>query len=302
MILLTGANGFVGSFILKRLLQDSPEEIVIIRRSSSSNFSRINSVISNKVHVYDLSSGSISGLFKRFTIEAVVNAAVSYGRHADDGRMAVLNSNLLFPIQLIEEGLRNDLRVFVSTDSYFSKSDKVYSYLANYNLSKQSFLALLKSFSSELNTINMRLYHVFGPDDSAEKFVPGMVSACLKNLGLGIDLTGGNQIRDFVYVRDVADAFSRVLRIAMSSEFGFREYEVGTGMGTSIRDFVIEVKRLCQSTEELRFGSIPYRTDEIMNSVADTRDLNLLGWNCNYSITSGLKETIDAFKTASFGS
>ena len=67
---------------------------------------------------------------------------------------------------------------------------------------------------------------------------------------------------------------------------------MGIGKTVSIRSFVEKVHFLTGSTTILRFGAIPYREDEIMESCADISKLKALGWKPKHDLATGLKKMI----------
>jgi len=114
-----------------------------------------------------------------------------------------------------------------------------------------------------------------------------------------IDLTPGEQKRDFVYIDDTVDAFLRIIRHSGTLGPGFSEFEVGSGSPVTIREFVELAKGLAGNTRTiLNFGAIPYRENEVMNCNADTTAISRLGWGCTVPLREGLKRTIDAEKMA----
>jgi len=290
MILIIGANGFVGSHVLDALLSSNSAEIVITRRSSS-NFQNISHIPFKDIKVFNLNEHDIPHLFKKYPIDTIINTAISYGRNKLSS-IDVLESNLILPIRMIEEGIKHKLKCFVNADSYFNKNNLSYSHLLNYSVSKRSLLIWLKYYSSSIKIINLMLEHVYGPRDSEEKFVAKIINDVAVKQIEKFDMTHGHQLRDFIYVKDVARAFVRTLEISRVLDFGFREYEVGTGKCTQLREFAEIIRRLSKSNTHLNFGAIPYRRDEIMSSYADNRELINLGWSPEFQLEQGLREMV----------
>ena len=107
-----------------------------------------------------------------------------------------------------------------------------------------------------------------------------------------INLTAGEQKRDFVYVEDVVDAYWKILKYHSMLSFDTSElyqyYEIGTGKTICIRDLALIVKSLLSSKTRLNFGAIPYREGEIMESKADISKLKELGWLPSMDIEDGI--------------
>jgi nucleoside-diphosphate-sugar epimerase len=291
MILLVGATGFIGSHILDALVAEAQKEILVTTRLNSS-LRNIEHIAAGKFQKFVLDGQNIDRLFKKYSIDTIINAAVSYGRN-EDSSVEVLNSNLIFPVRLIEEGIKNGLKCFINTDSYFNKNNLSYSHLLNYAVSKKSLQAWLRYFSKDIKIINLILEHVYGPRDSVEKFVAGLVQEIAFSRSCSVKMTHGHQLRDFIYVKDVAESYLKVISLASEQDFGFREYEIGTGRCTQIRELALKIKEISNSSTVLDFGAIPYRRDEIMSSYADIREICNIGWTPRYDVEQGLREMLD---------
>jgi nucleoside-diphosphate-sugar epimerase len=113
----------------------------------------------------------------------------------------------------------------------------------------------------------------------------------LKNNEASIDLTEGEQQRDFIYYEDIVDAFETVINrndeIATNSNF-----QVGSGEHISIKELMLFLKEQTGSTSILNFGLIPYRENELMISETNIEPLRKLGWQPKYTIKEGILKTI----------
>lgn len=298
-VLLTGATGFLGSHILKRLIEKNIE-IVVLKRS----FSKDNRIVKygSRYKVYDIDRISLQEIFeKESKIDAVIHCATNYGRKNDKVN-EVFQSNVAFPLQLLELATIFKIDTFINTDTFFNtattlnKMDSVKGHMQNYILTKKQFLEWGKLFaeSKKINFINLKLEHIYGEGDDNSKFTPFIINSCLNNVSK-LDLTDGEQLRDFVYMDDVVSAYLTVLLTNRTLE-GYHEYEVGTGNAVKVKDFVNKAKQIARSKTILNFGAIPHRDNEILYSQADISKLKELGWNPKYDLESGIKEYIDNVK------
>ena len=143
--------------------------------------------------------------------------------------------------------------------------------------------------------VNMRLEHFYGPEDADSKFTSHVMNSCLRNVP-ELKLTFGEQKRDFIYIDDVVSAYLIILdKIKGFSDF-FNEFDVGSGAPVSIRHFVEKVHQITKSQTHLAFGSIPYRTGEMMSSNANVESLVELGWFCKTNLDKGLKLVMQGYK------
>ena len=206
----------------------------------------------------------------------------------------VLEDNLVWPIRLLELCIKYGCKLFINTDTFFAKKDTDYYYLREYILSKILLRKALVSYSSLINIANMRLEHVYGPEDSPDKFTPWIVTQLLSSINM-LDMTSGVQKRDFIYLDDVVNAYICLLHNKGRIR-GFREYEVGTGESYSIREFVELVKYELKSNTNLQWGVLPMRENEFMDSKANIANLKELGWAPTFSLQEGIKKLIDYYR------
>lgn len=286
-ILITGSTGFLGSHLTKALVNEG-HEVLIIKRSYSDTW-RIADVLS-KVVVFNIDKDSIEQAFKEFgSIDVVIHTATIYDRNGEKASK-LLNTNVLFPLKILETAILNNTKMFINTDSFIHKNNLGYEYLQGYALTKKHFLEWGKEFgtSKKIHFINLRLEHIYGPFDSYTKFVPHVTKTCLEN-DTELNLTSGNQKRDFIHINDVISAYSLLITQKITDLPWFKEYELGTGEAVSVRDFVELIHRKSQSKTVLKFGALPYRENEIMDSKANNEELKKFGWINTISLEQGIE-------------
>jgi nucleoside-diphosphate-sugar epimerase len=137
----------------------------------------------------------------------------------------------------------------------------------------------------------MQLEHFYGPGASPTNFITTMINK-LKNNEPQIDLTMGEQQRDFVYIDDVVNAYLTVIGKQDSIAPTYSSFEVCTNQLISIKKLMVLLRDLTESSSILNFGIIPYRENEMMKSETDNTALCALGWNPFYCIEEGLKLTL----------
>lgn len=283
-LMLTGATGYLGSRLLAAFVEHG-YPVVILKRKSS-DLSRIEGVIGRLKAVYDLEEDGIARAFREHEVDVVVHSATDYGRKHKDS-LQIIHANLILPLTLLKVGKPAGLKMFLNTDTLLDKR------VSEYSLSKRQFYDWLNLASSELVTVNVALEHFFGPHDDSSKFVSWIIDRILSGEA-SLPLTPGEQKRDFIYIDDVVDAFVRILERSRTSEIGFHEYEVGSGLTTSIRDLVTKIGTLCEPhATKLEFGKLPYRANEVMESKVNLEPLRALGWAPKVALAEGLKRTID---------
>lgn len=281
-ILLTGATGFLGANLLRRLVSDN--DVAILSREVSS-FSRIQDLAS-KVQNYQIESDTIDSIVESFRPEVIIHCATDYGRKAVPP-MQVVEANLILPLKLIHAAGRFGVRKFINTDTFLDKG------VSHYSLSKRQFLEWFKTYSDRMVCVNMVLEHFYGPYDDKTKFVSFVINELLSGKE-EIALTLGTQKRNFVYIDDVVEAFLTVLNYPFDEEHGFKEYFIASEQTIAIRDLVQNLKLLCKNeSTRLNFGALPFRPNEIMDSSVDISNIKALGWRPSVTLEEGLKRTVD---------
>ena len=282
-ILLTGGTGYLGSRILKQLIENG-NSVLLLKRSFS-NPARIKEYI-NKIDSYDSDLIPLERIFRENTIDTIVHCATNYGRGETDP-LHVIEANLLLPLKLLELGKKYHIKSFINTDTILDKRINYYS------LSKKQFKDWLFVYKQDYTCINVSLEHFYGPGDDATKFVTYIIHNLLKNVDK-IDLTKGEQKRDFIYIDDVVDAFVKIINSLDNFNRDFYEFEIGTTHPLSIKQFVELAKQLSGNKHTLlNFGALPYRENEVMNYYVNTSEISKLGWKCNWTIEEGLKKMIE---------
>ncbi len=281
-ILISGATGFLGSSLLKNLV-DKKYKVVILKRSFS-NTKRIDNYI-DKIKYYDIDKVGLEKCYLENNIDAFIHCATDYGRK-DVDPLQIIDANLIIPLKLIEIGLKNNCKIFLNTDTALDKR------ISSYSLSKKQFLDWFEIYSDRSICINLILEHFYGPFDDKTKFVSSIIDKLIRNVSQ-IDLTVGDQKRDFIYIDDVVDAFYIILSNLDKMKSGFYNYEIGAGELTTIREVVNKIKELTgNKVTNLNFGAIPYRPNEIMEPKMDIEPIKKLGWKPKISLTYGLTNTI----------
>jgi len=280
-LLLTGATGFLGSYLCKQLIG---EYHIIATRRQTSNFKRLIG-LSDKITWIDVAANSLKKAFYEHEIFTVIHCATQYGRKEVDN-LETIEANMILPLRVLEICQKHSTKLFINTDTILDKR------MSYYTFSKSQFKDWMKFCSSKLSCINMELEHFYGPYDDDSKFVTWLIHVLIKEEPQ-LELTQGEQTRNFIYVSDVVSAVQTILN--QSSEFnkGFYNFQVGSDSETKIKELVTLIKELTgNQTTKLKFGSLPYRENEVMKVNIDTAPLRKLGWKEKVSLKEGLIKTI----------
>lgn len=284
LILMTGITGYLGGQVARRLVQNQRYRLIALVRKTSC-LENIADIVDH-CSICFLEEINWSEFFERHKVDGIIHCATNYGRNSVK-RMDILEANLLLPLRLLELGAANGVQVFINTDTMLDKC------VSDYSLSKNQFRDWLEVFSRDIYCINIALEHFFGPGDNPTKFVSYLMRQLMDDVE-SIDLTYGEQCRDFIYIQDVVDALDRIIESTMKNlgVKGFEEYQVGSGKSIPIRDFVVLMKNVVGNTKtKLNFGAISYRRNEAMVVNVDITKLQKLGWNPKVPLEEALRRT-----------
>ena len=287
-ILITGATGFLGSHLLQALIEKG-YNIIILKRSFS-NIWRIKNIFS-QIKSYDIDKMSIKKIFDENEIEGIIHLATDYGRKNNNDIIQMSKANIEMPAKLLDLGCKHGVIFFINTHTFWCPRYSLYSAMKN------SFIEIAKYFTANFKVkfINMKLEHTYGEKDEYSKFIPFVIKSILQDNE--IKATEGEQKRDFIYVKDIVDAYLKVLDNLKNLDEKFLEFEIGTGNSVTLRDFVSKIEEEINKKANIKWGAIPYKKNEIFDSKANMEKAkNILGWYPNYDISNGLKRTINWYK------
>ena len=282
-ILLTGATGFLGSALLKKLLEKG-HEVIILKRSFS-DLRRITNEI-DSIKSYDVDKVSVENIFlENKKIDTIIHTATCYGRN-NETAPHIFQSNTYFPLRIIDAASKNGVKTFINTGTMLplAKTGQMHDYV----LSKRQFIEWGRHYSQTVKFVNMKLDYIYGPFDDKTKLLPALIESCVKNIP-DFNLTKGEQRRDFVYIDDVVDAYMSVIDFQTGN---FEEFEIGLGYSVSLKEAALKIKELTGSAIHLNFGALPYRKDELMEAKTEISKLSSLGWKAEYDFENGIKNLL----------
>ena len=289
-ILLTGATGFLGSHLLDSFVAEG-HEVSVLKRSTSETW-RIDHLL-HKIISYNIDQVNLKTIFQKIKPEIIVHTACSYGRK-NESLIDIVNSNLIFGLDLLEESINSNVNTFINTDSLLPRN------LNDYSLSKAQFTDWLQKRSDKIQVVNFKIEHMYGVKDDTKKFLPWLINEMI-NGNDDIYLTSGIQKRDFIYISDVVSAYNLVIEKRKSLSY-WNEFDIGTNVFTEVKDFVLKIAGELERSynreilSRLKFGAIPYRSGDIMSPLLDNTKLIALGWQQSVVIADGVQKIIKYYK------
>jgi nucleoside-diphosphate-sugar epimerase len=283
-ILVTGGTGFLGSHLVRALVHRGDRVVVLTRPGS--DWRRLASVAREIVR-HELSGDLERAFAAHGPIEAVIHTATCYGRRGETD-VEIFAANTALPMRLLDAASRYGVATFYNTDTSLDRTVNAYA------LSKKQFAEWGRHVanSGRIRFVNIVLEHVYGPDDDETKFTARLIKQFLAGAPV-VELTAGEQRRDFVYVDDVVAAYLLLLESTRFGRAGAPEVAVGSGRPIALRDFVEAARRATGATTDVRFGAVPYREHEVMCSQADVGPLNALGWGPRVELADGIQRIVE---------
>ena len=186
-ILVTGATGFIGSHLTKRLVKED-FEVGIIKRKSS-DIRRIKSLI-GKVKIYNLDLEDTRSVFKiisHFRPQVIFHLAACYAvEHTLQELSPVVKTNVLGTINLLEASRKFGIELFVNTSSCFVYKESKDKLKESSQLNPLNLYALTKIYTEQactfyaekygLKVVTFRLFPPYGPFDHLRRLIPYTLS------------------------------------------------------------------------------------------------------------------------------
>lgn len=299
-LLVTGASGFVGAAVVSAALRRGHEVSALV--GPTSRLDRL-TPLGLDVQVVRADLRDAKGL-ERAVVQARPDACVHLGAAGavvrEDDLDTLLAVNVLAPAVIARALAHAGARRLVtagSSSEYGPVEGAMDEKLAPdpddaYGVSKLAggLLARVLGGQVGLETVHTRLFSVYGPTEDQRRLVPSVIRSLLS--GVPVALTPGGQVRDFIYVDDVADALLEA--VAQPGVSGLT-LNVGSGVQSTVRELCLLVAELTGGEELLRFGDVPYRPGERFSWRACTESTErTLGWRARVSLRDGLALTVDA--------
>ncbi|EAN1609839.1 CDP-abequose synthase, partial [Salmonella enterica] len=279
-VIVSGASGFIGKHLLEALKKSGISVVAITRDVIKNNSNAL-------ANVRWCSWDNIELLVEELSIDSaligIIHLATEYG-HKTSSLINIEDANVIKPLKLLDLAIKYRADIFLNTDSFFAKKDFNYQHMRPYIITKRHFDEIGHYYANmhDISFVNMRLEHVYGPGDGENKFIPYIID-CLNKKQSCVKCTTGEQIRDFIFVDDVVNAYLTILENRKEVP-SYTEYQVGTGAGVSLKDFLVYLQNTMMpgSSSIFEFGAIEQRDNEIMFSVANNKNLKAMGWKPNF--------------------
>ncbi len=310
-VLVTGADGFIGSHLCELLLENGYDVRAFVYYNSFNLWGWLDSLDKNKKSKIDIFSGDIrdpngvreamKGIDEVFHLAALI--AIPFSYHSPD---SYVDTNIKGTLNVLQASRElNTKRILITSTSEVYGTAKYVPIDENHPFQGQSPYSATKigadriaeSFyrSFDLPLTIVRPFNTYGPRQSARAVIPTIITQLLcgeKQIKLG-SLT---PTRDFNYVKDTANGF---FEISKSEKTIGEEINIATSKEISIKDLASEIIRQINKDatiicDEERLRPEKSEVNRLLGS--NEKIKKLTNWEPKFTFAEGIKETIDWFR------
>lgn len=284
---ITGATGFVGSHLARRLVQENWRVHILIRAGSvvpaATEFSQM------IIHKHDGSTSSMISCMSLAEPDVVFHlSSLFLSQHKSHNVDALIQSNILLGSQLLEAMENIGVKLFVNTGtSWQHYNNEDYSPVCLYAATKQAFEAIVDYYVSAcgIKAITLKLFDTYGSGDNR----PKLFNLLKKHADTGevLEMSPGEQLLDVVHIDDVINAYlvaaSRLLDGKVSAH---ENYAVTSRKLLSLKEIVAIFSNATKKIVNINWGAREYRFREVM--IPWDRGCVIPGWHAKIDLLDGL--------------
>ena len=300
-VLVTGAAGHLGSQLVKQLIAYGTQVAILVR--SSTDLWRIKGMQDIcRVYHGDIQRLDIAALQEQVpTVDTLYHLAAQGVNPQQQNVPLMMETNIGGTLNALELARCLKVRRFIYCGSCFEygrgeclNEDNPLLPISEYGMSKAAGWILVNTFFRKygLPVVSLRPFTLYGPYEAKHRLIPFVMSHVLECKD--IDLTDGDQARDWVYVDDAVEAF---LKAAMVEAIEGQTFNVATGRSTTVKEVVAMILGQMNTSVNLKWGALPKRVDELgVVTGCTAKAQQSLHWQAQTALPEGLAKTICWFK------
>jgi len=301
-IIITGATGFVGANLARKLLAEGNQVHILVRPDYSPW--RIQTIRGDlNIHEVEfLDKPKLETVVAKIQPDWVFHLAASGAYSWQTDLTQMVQTNVLGAINLVEACLKTGFDTFINTGSSSEYGFKTAAPTETEWLEPNSHYAVTKASatlfcrhtaqSRNLRLFTLRLYSVFGAYEEPKRLMPTLIRYGL--MGKFPPLVNPDTARDYVYIDDVVDAY--LLAATKPNQESGAVYNIGSGVQTSLREVVQVVRQVFNITQEPEWGSMPQRLWDTNCWVANNQKAqDELGWRPRFTFEQGFRKMVAWF-------
>ena len=302
-VIITGATGFVGANLARRLLHEGHDVHLLLRPGHDPwRLAEIRQHV--RLHEVELTDeASLAALVGQIRPDWVFHLA-AYGAYPSQNDLRrMIATNIAGTCSLVQSCLKHGFEAFVNTGSSSEYGFKDHAPAeaelvepnSHYAVTKASATLFCRHTAQKhgVRLPTLRLYSVFGPFEEPTRLIPTLILHGME--GKFPPLVNPKIARDYVHVDDVSEAY--LLAATGPLEEMGAVYNVGTGVQTTLREVVEVAREVLQVPGAPAWGSMPDRAWDTSTWVADNRKIKReLGWEAHLSFGEGFRQTVEYFR------
>lgn len=287
-IVVTGATGFVGSNLVRFLLQKDFKIYVILRTDSDlSNLTDIEGDI--EIFRYD---NQINHLIDFFTVVkplSVFHLASNFiAEHESHQIDSLVQSNITFGLHLLETMKVSGVQQLINTGtSWQHYNNEDYNPVCLYAATKQAFESLIDYYvqAEGFKVITLKLFDTYGETDTRPKLINLLNKFADENTEL--NMSAGEQFLNLVHISDVCEAFYVASQLIDTEEYqGHHSFAVSSDRNYKLKEIIELFEAVSGKKIKVNWGGKPYRKREVMS--VWNKGLGLPYWKPSITLEEGL--------------
>lgn len=289
-IAITGASGFIGSRLTRRLLSSGAKVTAVVRERSDVAYLEQSENVDN-LNIARLAAdySNLNDIFASRAFDAVVHlAACTEGGDDEAATRRLIDANLLFPSLILSAMQTHKVRAFINTGTSWQNAESADFRPFNlYAATKQAFeQVMIHHVEAGLAAVTLRLFDVYGPNDPRNKIINLLLRASRSKDFL--DMTRGEQKIDLVHVDDVCGAYEAAMQYVLAQPPRTHAiFGVSSGRPLPMRSLVGVFDEARGVRCPINWGMRPYRDREIMSPYSGLDGVP--GWKPMVELGAGLK-------------
>lgn len=301
-VLITGGAGFVGSNLVRRILDDGADVNLIMR--STSNKWRIKDILSEiNEHSVDLMDyDNLVSIVSEIKPSIIFHLATYGGSPFQKDTQNIIRSNFVGTMNLVNACKKVGFESFINTSSSSEYGNKKFPMseldllepINDYGVSKAASTLYCHSIAKneDLPIITLRLFSPYGSYEDSRRLIPHVILSILRNKSP--NLTSPEFVRDFIFIEDVLDAF---INVAQRSDLKDEVFNIGSGIQNTVGNVVNNILEIMGHKIEPKWGSTPEWSNEPVIWQADiSRAKDILKWSPKHDLKGGMLKTINWFE------
>lgn len=293
-VLITGASGFIGSYLTNRLLQNPGHEVAIICRQTSNLNFFCESQTQPISYTYDGTTSSLINAINCFQPDLVIHLASYFvAEHRSTDVESLISSNILFGTQLLEAMLQSSCKMLINTGTawqfYHSTS---YHPSCLYAATKQAFEAIIDYYVSahEFRCFTLYIYDTYGPHDPRKKLFSLLMNLA-EGKSLSLAMSAGQQKITFLHIEDAINAYEKAIELLVATTSHVHQrYALPGPEILSLRELVEKVSAIVGKDLPIEWGKRPYRKREVMEPWQSGQTLP--DWQAHIKLEDGIKSLL----------